>query len=157
MRRASGWARRPRRSRRLRRPCRTKPLPPATAADPVVADAISTQAAEKPAPGYGPSLDDLGITVRGVDQPSSTNKLLDGPVDSSASVAPADPQAFAEAAATVAPNGRQPPAHPHIIDASEGTPLDPLRNTTYDLNYAKTVPSRFATQAAVTSETNELH
>jgi UPF0755 protein len=114
---------------------------PTTAADPVVADAISTQSAEKPAPGYGPSLDDLGITVRGVDQPSSTKKLLDGPVDSSASVAPADPQAFAEASATVAPNGRQPPAHPHIIDASEGTPLDPLRNTTYDLNYAKTVPS----------------
>lgn len=90
----------------------------------------------------GPSLDDLGITVRGVDQPTSTRKLLDGPVDSSASVAPADPKAFAAAAAlgAVAPNGRQPPAHPKIIDASEGTPLDPLRNTTYDLNYAKTVP-----------------
>jgi UPF0755 protein len=26
------------------------------------------------------------------------------------------------------------------FDASEGTPLDPLRNKTYDLNYAKTVP-----------------
>jgi UPF0755 protein len=91
---------------------------------------------------YGPSLDDLGITVRGVDQPVATRKLLDGPVDSSASVAPADPQAFAEAAAdgVAAPNGREPPAHPKIIDASEGTPLDPLRDTTYDLNYAKTVP-----------------
>jgi len=90
----------------------------------------------------GPSLDDLGISVRGIDQPKSTRKLLDGPVDSSASVAPADQKAFAAAAAlgAVAPNGRQPPAHPKIIDASEGTPLDPLRNTTYDLNYAKTVP-----------------
>ena len=80
--------------------------------------------------------------MRGIDQPTSTRKLLDGPVDSSASVAPADPKAFAAAATlgAVAPNGRQPPAHPKIIDASEGTPLDPLRNTTYDLNYAKTVP-----------------
>jgi UPF0755 protein len=31
--------------------------------------------------------------------------------------------------------------NPHGFDASEGTPLDPLRNTTYDLNSAKTVPS----------------
>jgi UPF0755 protein len=30
--------------------------------------------------------------------------------------------------------------HPGAFDASEGTPLDPLRNKTYDLNYAKTVP-----------------
>jgi UPF0755 protein len=28
-----------------------------------------------------------------------------------------------------------------IYDASEGTPLDPLRNKTYDLNYPKTVPA----------------
>jgi UPF0755 protein len=30
--------------------------------------------------------------------------------------------------------------HARAFDASEGTPLDPLRNKTYDLNYAKTVP-----------------
>jgi UPF0755 protein len=29
----------------------------------------------------------------------------------------------------------------HGFDASEGTPLDPLLNKTYDLNYAKTVPT----------------
>jgi UPF0755 protein len=29
---------------------------------------------------------------------------------------------------------------PRIYDASEGTPLDPLRNKTYDLSYAKVVP-----------------
>jgi hypothetical protein len=29
---------------------------------------------------------------------------------------------------------------PIAFDASEGTPLDPLLNTTYDLNFAKTVP-----------------
>ena len=33
------------------------------------------------------------------------------------------------------------PAHARAFDVSEGTPLDPLRNKTYDLNYAKTVPS----------------
>ncbi|WP_297295732.1 endolytic transglycosylase MltG [uncultured Methylovirgula sp.] len=114
---------------------------PAAAADPVVADSIAPQpAAQKTAANYGPSLDDLGITVRGMDQPASAKKLLDGPVDSSASVAPADPKAFPDAAVAGPANGRQPPAHPHIYDASEGTPLDPLRNTTYDLNYAKTVP-----------------
>ena len=31
--------------------------------------------------------------------------------------------------------------HPRIYDASEGTPLDPLRNKTYDLSYAKVVPA----------------
>ena len=32
------------------------------------------------------------------------------------------------------------PAHPHYLDASEGTALDPLRNKTYDLNYPHTIP-----------------
>ena len=36
----------------------------------------------------------------------------------------------------MAPNGR-----PIIIDASEGTKLDPLLNKTYDLSYAKDVPN----------------
>ncbi|MEW6436996.1 MAG: endolytic transglycosylase MltG [Pseudomonadota bacterium] len=112
----------------------------APAANSVVADARpARRAGHKTVPNLGPSLDDLGITVRGMDQPSSAKKLLDGPVDSSASVAPADPNAFPDAVTGPA-NGRQPPAHPHIYDASQGTPLDPLRNTTYDLNYAKTVP-----------------
>jgi UPF0755 protein len=35
------------------------------------------------------------------------------------------------------PSGRRPRA----FDASEGTPLDPLLNKTYDLNYAKVVPA----------------
>jgi UPF0755 protein len=34
----------------------------------------------------------------------------------------------------------RPGARPRAFDASEGTPLDPLRNTTYDLNYPKVVP-----------------
>jgi UPF0755 protein len=39
-------------------------------------------------------------------------------------------------ATKLAPNGRA-----RVIDASEGTPLDPLLNKTYDLNYAKVVPA----------------
>jgi peptidoglycan lytic transglycosylase G len=34
--------------------------------------------------------------------------------------------------------------HPRIYDASEGTPLDPLLNKTYDLSYAKVVPTAAA-------------
>jgi len=33
-----------------------------------------------------------------------------------------------------------PQRHARAFDASEGTSLDPLRDKTYDLNYAKTVP-----------------
>ena len=36
---------------------------------------------------------------------------------------------------------KAPPAHPRIFDASENTPFDPLRNKSYDLNTAKTIPA----------------
>ncbi len=36
---------------------------------------------------------------------------------------------------------KTPPEHPKIFDASENTPLDPLRNKTYDLNTAKAIPA----------------
>jgi UPF0755 protein len=39
------------------------------------------------------------------------------------------------------PSGASATKAPRIYDVSEGTKLDPLRNRTYDLNYAKTVPS----------------
>jgi UPF0755 protein len=45
--------------------------------------------------------------------------------------------ASAEAGAPAAP---RPGARPRAFDASEGTPLDPLLNTTWDLTYPKTVP-----------------
>ena len=35
----------------------------------------------------------------------------------------------------------KPPEHPKIFDASENTPLDPLRNKSYDLNTAKAIPA----------------
>lgn len=50
----------------------------------------------------------------------------------------ADPDGEATAAVTPI---KAPPEHPKIYDASENTPLDPLRNKTYDLNTAKTIPA----------------
>ncbi|WP_246731798.1 endolytic transglycosylase MltG [Methylocapsa sp. S129] len=47
--------------------------------------------------------------------------------------------ASADAAAAPAPSAH-PGARPRAFDASEGTPLDPLLNTTYDLNFPKVVP-----------------
>jgi UPF0755 protein len=40
-----------------------------------------------------------------------------------------------------APDATAAPKRPRVIDASEGTPLDPLRNTTYDLSSPKTIPA----------------
>ena len=51
--------------------------------------------------------------------------------------------AVASATPSAAPASPQPPTasgRPRIYDASEGTRLDPLRNKTYDLSYAKVVP-----------------
>jgi len=45
------------------------------------------------------------------------------------------------AAAPAAPQPATASGRPRIYDASEGTPLDPLLNKTYDLSYAKTVPA----------------
>jgi UPF0755 protein len=42
----------------------------------------------------------------------------------------------------VGPAAQHPGAtRPRAFDASEGTPLDPLLNQTYDLNFPKVVPS----------------
>lgn len=56
--------------------------------------------------------------------------------------AAAHPDLFADPdgeGATAAP-AKIPPVHPRIYDASENTPFDPLRNKSYDLNTAKTIP-----------------
>ena len=52
------------------------------------------------------------------------------------------PDLFADPDGEGAPSTptKAPPAHPKIYDASENTPLDPLRNKSYDLNTAKTIP-----------------
>ena len=51
-------------------------------------------------------------------------------------------------AETAAPTPRSPAPRPRAFDASEGTPLDPLLNTTYDLNYPKVVPRSEVTRGA---------
>jgi UPF0755 protein len=116
----------------------------------------------------GPGLDELGISIGGVSSPAAAT--LDGPIGqedaagapdnvasrTSASAAQktrAVPAGFLPAVdgsldksngpgtspAPLPQNGGR-PLHARAFDASEGTPFDPLRNKTYDLNYAKTVP-----------------
>jgi UPF0755 protein len=113
------------------------------------------------------SLADIGAVVEGVNDqlpldPVATNDSgVKGPIQSY----PLSPSALAEQqsraalygaqgvvaksdtkVATSAPMGTAQSNHPtgarsRAFDASEGTRLDPLLNTTYDLNYPKTVPS----------------
>lgn len=96
----------------------------------------------------GPGLDELGITVRGVNAPSAppANALdLDGSTESLDDLPPARRATSAAArdqedVAALAPVPNPASARPRGLDASEGTPLDPLRDKTYDLNHAKVVP-----------------
>ncbi|MGB8899278.1 MAG: endolytic transglycosylase MltG, partial [Methylocella sp.] len=84
---------------------------------------------------FGPGLDELGISVGGVRSPAAAT--LDGPIgQEDAADAPNGPETSPARQPQI--EGR--PVHARAFDASEGTPLDPLRNKTYDLNYAKTVP-----------------
>lgn len=55
----------------------------------------------------------------------------------------AHPDLFTDPADGGAPAApmKLPPLHPKIYDASENTPLDPLRNKSFDLNTAKTIPA----------------
>jgi UPF0755 protein len=46
----------------------------------------------------------------------------------------------ADALNAAPPNASGPTRRPRAFDASEGTPLDPLRNDTFDLNYTHQVP-----------------
>ncbi len=119
---------------------------------------------------FGPGLEELGITIGGVrspaaemlDGPVGEEDAADAPGDvrpsAAADASPeirATPVGFtAEAGAPPEPPAGAPqespqepqpqqsgqPKRPKAFDASQGTPLDPLRNKTYDLNYAKTVP-----------------
>ena len=110
----------------------------------------------------GESLDSLGAVVTGVnDEPVGGNVFTDddaGAMTATLMKVPLSPAALADQKARIAKYGDPSPvdsrvagldaapaqAPPHAaraFDASEGTPLDPLRNKTYDLNYAKTVPS----------------
>lgn len=100
----------------------------------------------------GPGLGELGISIGGASSPAAA--ALDGPASeengeadaAEAGVSPGSgdsPNQSGGAGAIPAPppqtDGKA--VHPRAFDASQGTPLDPLRNKTYDLNYAKTVPA----------------
>jgi UPF0755 protein len=131
-------------------------LPSSVATASPAPDAVA--AATKPAIAVGPGLDDLGISVRGIGSPRAAANLLDGPIDTSDTTASA-PDPLAAESAQLGPGAPPPPAAasapqhptgpaqnqqargPSIVDVSEGTPLDPLRDKTYDLNYPKSVPA----------------
>ena len=76
------------------------------------------------------SLADPEMIVRGVNDDESTS------TDQSAQEINDQRLATETPSLPTNPDGRR-----RIVDASEGTRLDPLLNTTYDLNYPKTVPS----------------
>ena len=78
----------------------------------------------------GKSLADSELIVRGVnDDLSAWNGV---------SAQHGDSHALSTEMSSLPPN---PDGRRRIVDVSEGTPLDPLLNTTYDLNYPKVVPS----------------
>jgi UPF0755 protein len=109
------------------------------------------------------SIEELGAVVAGVnDAPSEGDAFADAgqagaasdPVasvalppamlaDQKAREARYGTPALADSSSAQAPVAPQPTAsgRPRIYDASEGTKLDPLLNKTYDLSYAKVVPT----------------
>jgi UPF0755 protein len=111
----------------------------------------------------GASLETLGAVITGVNDEPPAQAFPDdpGPDDATQPVAsvPLSAQALADQKARIAryvdagaadprvagldapaaPAGA--PARPRAFDASEGTPFDPLRNKTYDLNFAHAVPT----------------
>jgi UPF0755 protein len=130
--------------------------------------ATATNAASAPRPSnldaysLGPSVDQLGLDIPGMEPPASAaNNNADtddvGPANGPIATYPVSPARRAElkaralqygldpgsdtlppdaVASAAAPSG----AKHKYLDASEGTRLDPLLNKTYDLNSAKVVP-----------------
>jgi len=109
------------------------------------------------------SIEELGAVVAGVnDAPSEGDAFADaGPAGAASDPAASGPlppamlpdqkgreakygtPALADSSSAQAAAAPQPTAsgRPRIYDASEGTKLDPLLNKTYDLSYAKVVPT----------------
>ena len=125
----------------------------------------SALASLSPASPGAKSIEELGAIVAGVNNSppegaafADAGSAADGPDGSVASV-PLPPAMLADQKAREAkygtpvvaaagdaasPAAPQPPTasgRPRIYDASEGTKLDPLLNKTYDLSYAKVVPT----------------
>ena len=136
-------------------------------AEPLPVAAIAPGAGDREKPvqtlAFGPDIEALGIQVRGV---QGRSNLLDGPGDDADSnvdmtTYPVSPQRRAEQKALAAryglpaesdllPASSPEPApvtvpgpgqrHARAFDASEGTPLDPLRNKSWDLTHAQVIP-----------------
>ena len=116
-------------------------------------------------PAAGKTIEDTGAVVAGVnDSPAEGAAFVDetASIDGSGSAAsvPLSPAMLADEKAREAKFGLGAPStaepatadagatatptasgRPRIFDASEGTKLDPLLNKTYDLSYAKVVPT----------------
>jgi len=111
---------------------------------------------------HATSLEDLGAVVAGVNDPPAEAQQAGADENASAQRMPAlyplSPAALADQRAREARYGRpqvEPRAvvvadaaaakptgpRPRGFDASEGTPLDPLLNKTFDLSFAKTIPA----------------
>ena len=95
----------------------------------------------------GQSLEAMGAVVSGVNDPESLaleSETASVPMPTGAPTAAKDlfdtgaapPMQVADATPHPLPTG----AH-RVFDASEGTPLDPLLNKSWDLNYAHAVPT----------------
>ncbi len=109
----------------------------------------------------GPSLEDMGIAVRGVNAPAFEN-FLDGPVSNEIAAAgeetanfavvPVEDKRLAQTQESAARFGlasqksvsrlvEDSPARVRVVDASEGTNIDPLLNRKWDLNSVQTIPA----------------
>ncbi len=141
----------------------SRPAAPALAANPKPAEPASAFVVPSvPLEVFGPEVSGIGGAAMG---PGGATAMVD-PTDAAASsgpisfpIAPGRRQAIQRAAqqAGAAPATTPPPStsvmalaepeqtlppgkRPRAFDASEGTDRDPLRNKTFDLNSAKTVP-----------------
>lgn len=104
------------------------------------------------APAEGVAFGDVGASIDGSGSPESVPLSPAMLADQRAreakygmgaptAAAPASGDAAAAPAETSASAAPTASGRPRIFDASEGTKLDPLLNKTYDLSFAKTVPS----------------
>ncbi len=121
----------------------TSPAPAAPAASRKVASVAIPPKTTAASLALGPGFDTTGLSLQG-SRPSAA-EALDGPLSSvSDEAAPTgiggSALSRAPAAQVASVGSAVPPEHPKIFDASEGTPMDPLRVRDYDLNSAKTVP-----------------
>jgi UPF0755 protein len=137
------------------------------AADRGLSDTLSGSSGASSAHVGANNLEEMGVIVQGLNDPPQADERVDSVNSADASapiqsypmsvaaladqrnraakygVAGATANGGAKILASADPGVVAPSASrlSRAFDASEGTPLDPLLNTTYDLNYPKVVPS----------------